>query len=367
MTIPSPGHSSIPTTSPGRRVAFWYQATRYARAEASCRYRIGNVVELLRGATSLVDPRPSLRAFDGARLLVVVRPYLDASGLQFLRTLRRRDVMLVADFDDHLFDGDPNVAPLVVSGALTPQQYAARIAQCRAALGEFAAYTVSTPHLAMRLRSILPNSDVTVVPNGVSPLWIAQGRAQYQPWAPGHPRVIRYLVGSPTHDADMTLVLRPLAQFLRSHPRVRLEVVGPLRFEREALPVSQVSQIGAVPFGELPRLLASSWVTLAPLAHTEFNWCRSAIKFLESAAFGAPCVASPNSDMLRHAAGGVILAETDKDWVDALTRLKNDEYRMTLSERGRAHVDKHGSARHTVERFLECLAKWGNERPDVLS
>ena len=356
----------VPELSAGRAIVFWYQATRLARAEGSCRYRIGNVVELLRGATSVVDARPPRRVFEDARLVVVVRPFLDLEDVQTLRVLRRRGVMLVADFDDHLFDGDPNVAPPVLSGTLTPDECAVRIRRCREGLVHFDAFTVSTPHLADRLRSVVPGVDVSVVPNGVSPLWVAQGRAQYEPWAPGQPRVIRYLVGSPSHDADFAVVLRPLAQFLREHAGVRLEVVGPLRFEREALPAGQVSQIGRIPFDELPRLLASSWVTLAPLARTEFNWCRSAIKFLESAAFGAPCIATPNSDMLRHSKGGVILAETWHDWLDALTELAgNDDYRMSMSDRGRTHVDKHGSSRNMVDRFSECLVRWGSERPDT--
>jgi glycosyltransferase involved in cell wall biosynthesis len=343
----------------GRGLVFWYQATRVARAAGSCRYRIGNLTELIRGATAVIDASPGSRVFRDARVVVMLRPYLDTEDTALLQGLRKRGVRLVADFDDLLFDGDPDQWPQVQSKLLDRAECLLRRDRYRSALAQFSAFTVSTPHLAERLRQILPEADVAVIPNGVSPLWLRQGRATCRPWQPGDPRIIRYLVGSPSHDADFAVVGEPLAAFLREHRDVGLEIVGPLRVPGQLFPPGQISRMDPVPYGEFAQILASSWVTLAPLVATEFNRCRSAIKFLESAAFGAPCIASPSSDMLRHVGGGVILAETAHDWYAALGRLRDDAQRMQLSARGRSHVEQHGTAEQSVSAFVDCLGRWG--------
>jgi glycosyltransferase involved in cell wall biosynthesis len=343
----------------GRGLVFWYQATRVARAVGSCRYRIGNLTELLRGATAVIDASPATRVFRDARVVVMLRPYLDTEDVALLQGLRKRRVRLVADFDDLLFDGAPDEWPQVQSKLLDRAECLLRRGRYRSALAQFSAFTVSTPHLAERLRRILPGADLAVIPNGVSPLWLRQGRATCRLWQPGDPRIIRYLVGSPSHDADFAVVAEPLAVFLREHREVGLEIVGPLRLPGGLFPPGQVTRMDPVPYGEFAQILASSWVTLAPLVATEFSRCRSAIKFLESAAFGAPCIASASSDMLRHTSGGVILAETAHDWYAALSRLRDDQRRMQLSARGQAHVDSHGTAERTVFALVDCLARWG--------
>ena len=343
----------------GRGVCFWYQATRMARASASCRYRMGNLAELLRGATTVSDRRPPLRAFDRARVVVVIRPFLDAAATAVLEGCRQRGARLVADFDDLLFAGDPAEYPLVLSGALDRCKCASRIAGYRTALAQFDAFTVSTEHLRQQLTAVVPGAKVAVVPNGVSPLWVRQGRALHSPWQPGDPKVIRFLPGSSSHDADFAAVVGMLADFLVDHHDVRLEIVGPLEFARDRLPVERVTQVPRVPFTELPRLLASSWVTLAPLLNTEFNRCKSAIKFLESAAFGAPCLSSPNPDMERHGDGGVLVAHNRRKWREVLERLLDDDWRMTLGRQGQRYVDRHGCATVAADVFTTWVGNGG--------
>lgn len=341
-----------------RGVLYWYQSTRLARASASCRYRMGNLVELLCGATSIVDARPPARAFRGSKVVVVVRPFLDRNSAAALAALRRRGVRLVADFDDLLFSGDPAEYPLVLSGVLSRAECAARMLRHREALDTFDAFTVSTEPLAERVAAAAPGKPVTVVPNGVSPWWVEQGRALYPPWRPGMPKVIRFLPGSPSHDADFATIVEPLGAFLRDHPEVALEIVGPLQLAPSSLSGCRVTHVRRTPFLELPRWLAQSWVTLAPLLDTPFNRCKSAIKFLESAAFGTPCIASPNPDTERHAAGGVVLAPGAGDWRNALELLLDERRRQALSQAGRAYVDERGTAEHGVRAFAGWVRPW---------
>ncbi len=353
-----PGTPSVRTGPDGRGLCFWYQATRMARASASCRYRMGNLAEQLPGATTVTDPRPPLRVFDRASVVVVVRPFVDGVAATILDRLRRRGVRLVADYDDLLFAGDPAEFPRVMSGAFSQAQWKGQLAGYRSGLDRFDAFTVSTEPLAEQLRAVLPGAEVAVVPNGVSPRWLRQGRALYLPWQPGDPKVIRFLPGSPSHDADFAAVVAPLAEFLRSHREARLEILGPLELDRASLPVDQVTRGSRVPYAELPRLLASSWLTLAPLAPTAFNRCKSALKFLESAAFAAPCLGSPNADMERHTEGGVLLARDHVQWREALERLLDDDRRMALGSQGKRHVDQRGCATVGAGIFAAWVAPW---------
>jgi len=320
---------------------------------------MGNLAELLRGAITVSDSRPPLRTFERAEVVVVVRPFLDAGATDILQSCRWRGARLVADFDDLLFAGDPADYPLVLSGALSRAECASRLAGYRTALAQFDAFTVSTEQLRQQLTAVSPEARVAVVPNGVSPLWVRQGRALYPPWQPGDSKVIRFLAGSPSHNADFAVVAETLAHFLRKHSEVRLEIVGPLEFDRDRMPLGRVASIPKVPFAELPRLLASSWVTLAPLINTEFNRCKSANKFLESAAFGTPCVASPNPDMERHSDGGVLVARNNAEWTDALERLLDDKWRMSLGRRGQDYVDRCGSATVAADAFTSWVGRGG--------
>jgi glycosyltransferase involved in cell wall biosynthesis len=305
---------------------------------------MGHFAELLGGVTTLVDRAPSPRAFLGAHTLVVVRPDLDETAREILRRVRRRGLRLIADYDDLLFAGDPSEHPLVMNGTITASACAARIARQRASLAHFDGFTVATEPLADELGALVGGAPVTCVPNGLSPSWIRQGRMLHRPWRPGDARVIRYLSGSPSHDADFAAIASPLASFLREHPDVRLEVVGPVGIAAGTLPADRLRCRPRVPHVDLPRLLATSWATLAPLMPTRFNACRSAIKLLESAAFEAPCIASPTADMLRHRESGVLLAREEADWHHALSTIVDDDRRLTLGRQGRAFIDRHGRA-----------------------
>lgn len=323
---------------------FWYQATRLARASASCRYRLGHFAERLAGATTIVDPCPPLQRLTRASVLVVVRPFVDDATRRLLEGCRERGVTLVADFDDLLFAGEPGDYPLVLSGSLDRASCARRIAIYREGLSLFDAFTVSTEALRDELLATVPEARVSWVPNGLSRAWVEQGRRLYRAWRPGDPKVIRFLSGSPSHDADLAEIAPLLTELLRARPEVQLELVGPVTVEHGALPGQALSFRAHLPYAELPRLLASSWVTIAPLRPSRFTRCKSALKFLESAAFGAPCVASPNPDATRHRNGGILLAPDERAWWEALTLLLDDDERMRVGAESRAYVEQRGDA-----------------------
>lgn len=340
-----------------RTTFFWYEPTRIAEARASCRYRIGNLVDHLPGATALVGTKLSVVNHLPVRTLCCVRPLASASFEQQLRDLRRRGARLVADFDDLLFGGPVEGLPPWAGGVGARGSEANRQLRYVKALDLFDEVTVATGALAERVSCARPKVEVTVVPNGISESWARRGEACRR-WAPGDPRVVRYLSGSPSHDADFATVAPVLRAFLRRHANVRLEVLGPVRVDTSTFPSGQIRHLPRIrPFDELPSILASSWLAIAPLAPTPYNECKSAIKFLESAVFGCPVIASPNQDLRRHASLGapVVICESADAWYGALEAMLDDDLRMRTGTMSRMHVARHGMAGQSARLWSETV------------
>lgn len=348
---------SLTQTLRNRGTWFWYEPSRIAEARASCRYRIGHIVAHLPGATAVLGSRlPSFRHVP-IRTLCCIRPLATPRFEGVLDALRGRGVELVGDFDDLLFAGPVTGLPPWAGGVGAARNAASRPASYQAALALFDRFTVATRALARRIRDVRPDARVDIVPNGLSEAWVERG-ASCRSWRPGDDRVIRYVCGSPSHDDDFATIVPVLREMLVRHPSVRLEVLGPLRFDPRAFPPGRVSHHPALrPYDDLPAVLASSWVAIAPLAPTEYNECKSAIKLLESAAFGCPVLAAPNDDMRRHASAGapVLLCESATDWLAGLESLLDDHRRMHLGAMSREYVHVHAMARESAATWAASL------------
>lgn len=344
-----PVHPRLRT--PARRVCFWYQALDVAKATASCRYRMGNLCELLSGADIVV--RRALPRQVRARVATVcmIRPLVTPPLLAELAALRAAGVRLVADFDDLLFAGRVSGLPASVGGATSSALLDARLEGYACALTAFDAFTVSTRPLRDQVLRRVPTAKVAVVPNGLSDAWVRQGRALYDAFRPGDPLVIRYFAGSPSHDEDFATVAEPIRRFLVDHPEVRLELVGSIRADLSAFPEGRAAFLSPVPYETLPRLIGKSWVNIAPLRSSEYAESKSALKVLEGAAFGCPTLASANDDVMRHHAQGapVRICETAQDWQRELERLLDMSRRMELGQAARRYADEHGMARSSLD------------------
>jgi glycosyltransferase involved in cell wall biosynthesis len=271
--------------------------------------------------------------------------------------LRESGVRLIADYDDLLFAGDVSGLPESVRGSTGPAEQSERLLRYADGLSAFGSFTVATRALAAKLRASVPRAHVVLVPNGLSEQWVAQGRALYPLFRPGDPLVIRYFAGSPSHDDDFDSIVPVLARFLDAHREIRLEVVGPVRFDPSRFPIGSVAALPKVSYETLPGLLASTWVNLAPLRPSAFNDCKSAIKVLESGAFDCPTLASANDDVLRHQELGapVSLCSTEHDWFAALESMLDVERRRSLGRGIAEHVARHGMARTSATAWLTGL------------
>lgn len=119
----------------------------------------------------------------------------------------------------------------------------------------------------------------------------------------------------------------------------KFRVVGPPSQVKNALRLPEVpSHTGIVQLFDWPSQVGRLQVTLAPLAPTQFNTCKSRLKLVEANSVGVPYVASPRAEYARwhKTAGAGLLADGRREWYSAVKRLMDDEtLRKELGEAGR--------------------------------
>lgn len=160
-------------------------------------------------------------------------------------------------------------------------------------------------------------------------------------------RVVRigYFSGSITHNDDIQMILPVLAKIMGQYPNVELHIVGELDIPEELNHVQE--RITAKPFvswEELPRLIASVDINIAPLCDTIFNGAKSENKWTEASLVKVPTVASNVGAMKRMIENGVtgLLCTKLEDWDKALSYLvENADECQRLGEAAYQYVRKH--------------------------
>lgn len=143
-----------------------------------------------------------------------------------------------------------------------------------------------------------------------------------------------YFSGSITHNDDFILIQPAIEKLMKKYTNVELHIVGLLDIPKEF--ESFKDRVIAHPFvdwKELPKLIASIDINLAPLENSIFNEAKSENKWIEAALVRVPTVASnlgAFKHMIKDKETGVLCDTTD-DWFDALEKLiLNQELRDSI-------------------------------------
>jgi tetratricopeptide (TPR) repeat protein len=203
---------------------------------------------------------------------VLILPFLHNWDLfPVLEQRRAAGQVTVFEANDYFYDIHP-------WNAIGPQwQDRAVQAEYRLYMAHADAVQTSTEELARRWRAW--SRQVGVFPNQLTEI---PALAE----APQRPLTIGW-GGSPGHFADWYHVAPALERWLTAHPDVHLAVMTH-EFARPFLQLP-AERYHFTPFGSLAeyqRFLPSLDIGLAPLLPTEYNRCRSDVKFLEYAAHG---------------------------------------------------------------------------------
>ena len=105
--------------------------------------------------------------------------------------------------------------------------------------------------------------------------------------------VIGYFSGSITHNADIEMILPALQSVMKKYPQVRLLTVGELEIPVELAAYSdRIKHAPFVDWKELPKLISTVDINIAPLEDSIFNAAKSENKWMEAALVKVPTIAS---------------------------------------------------------------------------
>lgn len=265
--------------------------------------------------------------------LVVHRPQNNRKVRKLLAVAESLSIECIADFDDLLFMPEMSSdAPTVRSGHMDLSEAKRQSNLYKEGLALFSSCWASTEPLRQIIQDSFPNIRVKTVFNRVPDRWAAQAD-KHSNERRLDTKIIRYLPGTSHHKSDFELINNTISKALIRHKDLRLEIIGDLKIDTQALPLDRISQQKHMFYEQLPSHIAKSWLTIAPLAENEFNSCKSALKFWESGIMGVPVLSSPLPDADRFNNSGLVFCEKEEDWLNAIEfMLVPENYETASSE-----------------------------------
>lgn len=176
---------------------------------------------------------------------------------------------------------------------------------------------------------------------------------------------IGYFSGSPTHEKDFATAEPEIIKFLQKHDEAKINVVGYMKFSKEAKKLIEKNRIRFLPFTDfrkLQRLMSEVDVNIAPLVINDFTNCKSELKFFEAAAVETTTIASPTYTFKKAIKDGEngILAQPG-EWYSKLEYLyKHPEENKRIAKIARDYALKHYYGKEflkEVESVYEYFAK----------
>lgn len=265
---------------------------------------------------------------------VSVQTEHDAVAL--LQSARRRNIPLIYDLDDNLFELDPEA-----EGG----KYRPLLGVVRAFIKGADEVWASTATLATYLRKNRAGK-VVVHHNQLDPaIWRDVLSRPVAPTVEGNP--VRLLcMGTRTHAEDFAIIwpaLRALKE--RFGSSVQICMIGVCAADDEA--GGMIEPFPPPPFVGASYPAFVSWlgslppfdIGLSPLRQSDFNRCKSEIKFLDYAALGlAPVVSDlePYRDLIQNGVNGYLVEERHESWLAVMSRLVGDhEHRLAVARSAR--------------------------------
>ncbi len=276
--------------------------------------------------------------------MYVLNGCVDKPGIACLHAYQReRGKKLVVDVDDDitLNDDNPHLAEHQHYNYAEVVKVTMKIAD---------KVTTTNNYLAKKLSE--HNKEVVVLPNFVDlerwdlPKLTNDSETVRIGWA-----------GSMTHYDDLKMIINPLKRICAEFPQVRLIFVGDQRIGKyfDTCPVEAME---GVDFNAWPARLHGLRldIGLAPLRDTEFNRCKSPIKFYEYSIAKIAGVYSPTVYNFRGFDGTFgLIAKTEDEWYGAIKNLiLNKSLREDIVHHAYAHVKGRKSLKKNIHQWIKA-------------
>jgi len=346
-------------------ILFISNTSRHVRPyyDPSTRYRCFNFAQSLSAeghATSCVSQavfQKQPEMFSGYDFFVFHRPALTPELAEFLISMPTE--RLIADFDDLNFSvGHAAETPAVRTRSENVSTVSKNLAKIAGAASLFSQFSSSTTPLAKYISDLFTPTISAVIHNGVDPTFAGISQLiRHRCPVNTRPYTFAYFPGTASHNPDLKMIEEPLRAALASDKSLKLLIAGPVKIpDALAKYSSQIHKADYVAFHELPVLMAKSKFVLGPLEPTEFNQCKSGLKFFEAALSGCTVIGTPIPDIDRFNSQLLRKCSTPEDWEKALLTpisLSNEEV-----EDAAAQVDfEVSSERQTANWINEFIEK----------
>lgn len=202
----------------------------------------------------------------------------------------------------------------------------------------------TTNRLAAELEKYVPEVFINRNAASLEMLHCSDAALRNRPAHDSAKVILGYFSGSMTHNADFDVIIPALVYVFEKYSNVYLKVVGDLILPAELKPYSnRMLPAEKVDWHDLPALIASVDINLAPLEITLFNEAKSENKWTEAALVKVPTIASnfgAFSHSIRNGETGLLCTNTE-GWVQALDLLITDEnVRRRIGAAARFYVEQ---------------------------
>lgn len=128
-----------------------------------------------------------------------------------------------------------------------------------------------------------------------------------------------YMSGTKSHCEDFRMIELDIYQFFKSNSDANLTIIGSAEITGEILALKNTKHYPLLPYTEMLIELGKADILLVPLVNSDFNNCKSAVKYIEASALGKLTLASPvtaYSEKITSGINGMLV--TDNEWMKAL-------------------------------------------------
>ncbi|MEM8692621.1 MAG: hypothetical protein AAGG57_12150 [Pseudomonadota bacterium] len=257
-------------------------------------------------------------------------------------TLSKLGAILIADYDDLIFGNEELalVSSAVKNGTLTKERAIKAFKSNLEGLRHFNKVIVSTAPLMAHVREYNPKAQVEVASNVVPSSILSLHHENRTPFLKRSSTSIGYFAGTHSHNQDFPIVEAVLHRVLSENPKFSLLLVGPVSVPGSLAALPNVYTADVVNFLRLPGLMATCSTVIAPLENTQFNSCKSRVKFLEAALSGCRLVASPIHDMVAVGEENLTLPKSRNEWYHFLCHPPHADERRELAGRNFSKLEE---------------------------
>ncbi len=301
--------------------------------EHPSRYRVAHQREQLEAGNlttaQIFYKELSLELVKNFRIFIFFRcPYTEEIG-EFIVKARQYKKIVLFDIDDLMIDTQyTNLIPYVQQMKTEERKlYEDGVIATGKLLKMCDGAITTTEALAEELKKFVPS--VYINRNTASEEMIGLSEKAIREKTPKEGITIGYFSGSITHNTDFELIVPALLRIMEKHQETKLLIAGELELP-EPLRKYQ-NRIVKQPmrnWRQLPQLIASVDINIAPLQDTVFNRAKSENKWVEAALVKVPTIASDVGafhHMIQNNITGVLCKNTEEAWFDALELLLADE------------------------------------------